>query len=292
MKKYCVQWIIAIALIAQSNCFAGASFQQDVRVLPLPNSIGVILRVRNITKDSIIVADTLMGSNVFRCIDLSNSQRRLEHLSLAAAPNHATYNIMPDSQVHFGIEVDEIFQPFLVSGIYTLLSWRFYDVESSYFCVGIEDEMGNINPPIPKADSDSAEIYLGLIHRIENEPDMCFLFLNGSNETVTVAKPLTEASRIVATSPAIDYTRELFLADQEPEIIEIESGEVGEWRIPWPTIRGLISEADLAAIKEAGGDLDLVWKVGDFQSEPLPISVAELRSVRKLIQQRRVDTQK
>lgn len=35
----------------------------------------------------------------------------------------------------------------------------------------------------------------------------------------------------------------------------------------------LASKADLAAIKTGGGDLDLVWKVGNYESAPLPISL-------------------
>jgi hypothetical protein len=77
------------------------------------------------------------------------------------------------------------------------------------------------------------------------------------------------------TAPAIGYTNELFIAGQPSESIAIEAGKVGEWRIPWQTIHDLIPAAELATIKAAGGDLDLVWKVGNFQSGPLTISLAE-----------------
>jgi hypothetical protein len=114
---------------------------------------------------------------------------------------------------------------------------------------------------------------LAFTFNYNNTNELAFLFLNGSNETVTVEKPLTQASQIVATAPAIEYTKALFIAGQPSENIAIESGNVGEWRIPWKTVYELIPEADLAKIKEAGGDLDLVWKVGNYESPPLPISL-------------------
>ena len=141
--------------------------------------------------------------------------------------------------------------------------------------LAVSDADGNIGSPVVDPRDPTANTKLALVFN-ENQPnEMGFLFFNGTDEDVAVERPLTEASRIVAISPAIDYTRELFLADQTSEMIEIEAGQVGEWRIPWPTIRDLIPEADLATIKESGGDLDLVWKVGDFQSDPLPLSLSD-----------------
>jgi hypothetical protein len=129
-----------------------------------------------------------------------------------------------------------------------------------------------ISRPIGKS---HGQVVLAFVFNHNNTNELGFLFLNGSNETVNVEKPLTQASRIIATAPAIEYTKELFIAGQPSQNIAIEAGKVGEWRIPWKTIRDLIPEADLNAIKAAGGDLNLVWKVGNFQSDPLPISLAE-----------------
>jgi hypothetical protein len=162
-------------------------------------------------------------------------------------------------------------------GHYAIMSWMLDKQMSPSIHVGFvsRDSKNKIASPVVDPSDPTAKPILAFIFNENQTNELGFLFLNGSNEAVTVEKPLTQASRIVATSPAIEYTKELFIAGQPSENIAIEAGKVGEWRIPWQTIRDLIPEADLAAIKEGGGDLDLVWKVGDFQSDPLPLSLSD-----------------
>lgn len=174
-----------------------------------------------------------------------------------------------------------LYYPMLI-GRYQIFRWsvspwrsNVKGASSQPVCFGVSDADGNIRSPVVDPRDPTASAKLAFVFNEDQPNELGFLFFNGSEEAVTIEKPLTEASRIVATSPASDYTRELFLADQATEMIEIEVGEVGEWRIPWPTIRELIHEADLTAIKEGGGDLDLVWKVGDFQSDLLPLSLSD-----------------
>jgi hypothetical protein len=130
-----------------------------------------------------------------------------------------------------------------------------------------------ISRPIEKS---HGQVVLAFVFNHNNTNEIGFLFLNGSKETVTVEKPLTQASRIIASAPAIEYKRELFVAGQPSENIEIEAGKVGEWRIPWQKVYDLISESDLAKIIVAGGNLDLVWKFGEYESTPLPITLNKI----------------
>jgi hypothetical protein len=159
-------------------------------------------------------------------------------------------------------------------GNYVSLAWGVGKL-SNPIVAAFSDPAGNIAPPVVDPRDPTAKPILAFVFNENQTNELGFVFLNGSNETVTVEKPLTQASRIVATAPAIEYTKELFIAGQPSENIAIEAGKVGEWRIPWQTIHDLIPAADLTAIKAAGGDLDLVWKVGDFQSDPLPLSLSD-----------------
>jgi hypothetical protein len=161
------------------------------------------------------------------------------------------------------------------TGRYISLIWLLEGNLSPSLPICFLDVENNITPPVVDPSDPTAKPILAFVFNENQTNELGFVFLNGSNETVTVEKPLTQASRIVATAPAIEYTKELFIAGQPSENIAIEAGNVGEWRIPWQTIYDLIPAADLTAIKAAGGDLDLVWKAGEFQSDPLPISLAE-----------------
>jgi hypothetical protein len=208
----------------------------------------------------------------------------LYHMSVLNAGESHIYYVLKEEFVAQGDD--------LIVGHYIEAYWFYGRVYSNPLAFGFSKPDGSIITPvvdsgarrpvvesgklvIRPAGNPPTQVVLAFIFNENQTNELGFLFLNGSNETVTVEKPLTQASRIVATSPAIEYTKELFIAGQPSENIAIESGKVGEWRIPWQTIRDLIPAADLAAIKEAGGDLDLVWKVGDFQSDPLPLSLSD-----------------
>jgi len=155
------------------------------------------------------------------------------------------------------------------------IQWKCANTLSRPLWIAVTDPNSISSSQVHSTNDSTAKSILAFVFNENQTNEVGFLFLNGSNETVIVEKPLAQASRIVATAPAIGYTNELFIAGQPSETVAIEAGKVGEWRIPWQTIHDLIPASDLAAIKAAGGDLDLVWKVGNFQSDPLPISLAE-----------------
>jgi len=175
---------------------------------------------------------------------------------------------------------DRIICEFL-KGNYSLWQWQIIPWQSkirgnvsNFVCVGLPNFNNIITLKAIDPTGFAVKLTLAFIFH-ENQPhEIGFLLLNGSDKTITIEKPLTQASCIVATAPAIDYTKELHIAGQALERIAIQPGKVGEWRIPWPTIHDLIPVNDLAAIKAAGGDLDLAWRVGAYQSDPLPLSLA------------------
>ena len=146
--------------------------------------------------------------------------------------------------------------------------------QSQNVCLGFPDADGVIAKPVVGQNELIAHSFLAFIFHENQSHEIGFLLLNGSDEVVTIDKPLTQSSCIVATAPTIGYTNELHIVGQAPERISVDPGKVGEWRIPWSTIHDLIPADDLTAIKAAGGDLDLVWRVGAYQSDPLPLSLA------------------
>jgi hypothetical protein len=140
--------------------------------------------------------------------------------------------------------------------------------------VGFTDPDGNIANPVVAADGETVEPILAYVFDKARQHELGFLFMNGSNEDVVIERPLTKASCILASAPAINYRRDLFAPEKAKEQVMIKSGKVGEWRLPRTTVLGLIPSADVEKIKAAGGDVDLVWKVGEYKSDPLPISLA------------------
>ncbi len=155
------------------------------------------------------------------------------------------------------------------------IQWKCANTLSRPLWISVPSPNGVISSQVHCRNNTTTKPIVAFVFNENKTNELGFLFLNGSNETVAVEKPLTQTSRIVATAPAIDYTKELFIPGQASESIAIEPGKVGEWRFPWQTIHDMIPEDDLAAIKAAGGDLDLVWKVGEYHSDPLPLSLAE-----------------
>ena len=155
------------------------------------------------------------------------------------------------------------------------IQWQCAYTLSRPLWISCTDPNGVISSHVHGPNSTTVTPILSFVFSEKQPSQLGFLFINGTGEDVAVEKPLTQASRIVAAAPAINYTRDLFIVDQAAEVIEIESGKVGEWRIPWQTVYELIPEEDLEKIKAAAGDLDLVWKVGEYQSDPLPLSLAD-----------------
>jgi len=196
----------------------------------------------------------------------------------------ATHTTVIDLRQFF---LDPVFRDVL-RGKYNFWRWRVIPWkskvtanESNGICLAFPDAAGNIASPVVDPRSRVADAILAFIFH-ENRPhELGFLFLNASRQDIGVEKPLAKESKIIATSPAIGYTRELFIPAVAPERVVVKAGEVGEWRIPWPKVLELIPKEDLERIKKAGGDLDLVWKVGEYESQPLPLSLADPEQVQK-----------
>jgi hypothetical protein len=102
--------------------------------------------------------------------------------------------------------------------------------------------------------------------------EFAFLLLNGTDAAITTDNPLTPQSAIIVRAPAINYRHELVLSNAVISKTSVAPGTHGEWRMPWQTVLDLIPPADLEKIKAAGGDMDLVWKTGDLESAPLPMT--------------------
>lgn len=128
---------------------------------------------------------------------------------------------------------------------------------------------GPLFPIIAHADPAKPRFMLAFVLRDEAAPELGFLVANGTQKAV----PLSSNSVIVASAPAIKYTRKLALPKTPIEATAVASGKVAEWRLPWQTVLDLMPKEDLAKIEAAGGDLDLVWKVGEFESLILPLSL-------------------
>lgn len=132
---------------------------------------------------------------------------------------------------------------------------------------------GRIEHPAPTGAT--VKPILAVIHQEGKPPEFLFLLVNGSKQRVTTVEPLVAKSGIVASARALKYTRELSLPGKADRESTVEPGKTGEWRFPWQTVLDLIPKKDLAKIEAAGGDLDLVWKVGELESPVLAISLAK-----------------
>jgi len=278
--KVRVQFVILMLALGTTQKIQAMEVKLNCRVRPSNQGLTLVYRVENKSNATIEFRDLDHAFYYFDRIKLHESSRKKARLGKPSSFSDPMIRISPGNSSHWLGKAYNIPLYEFNTGAYVLLAWYIsaYPVgvrAAQYICLGLPDENGNMRSPVVNPSNANIEIYLGFIDIVGRLPDVSFLFLNGSNETVNVDKPLTQASRIVATAPTIGYTNELFIAGQPSESIAIEAGKVGEWRIPWQTIHDLIPAADLAAIKAAGGDLDLVWKVGDFESEPLPISLAE-----------------
>ena len=152
--------------------------------------------------------------------------------------------------------------------------------------LGLPGVDGSISAPAVRRGEKKAAPHLALVVHVMNwfeshrkreklyEPprEIAFLLLNGTDAAITTANPLTPQSAIIVRAPAINYRRELVLPNEAVTETSVAPGTHGEWRIPWQTVLDLIPAADLEKIKAAGGDLDLVWKTGEIESDPLPLT--------------------
>ncbi len=157
------------------------------------------------------------------------------------------------------------------------IQWKCANTLSRPLWISVPDQNGIVAPPCHDQHNTTVSPIVAIVFRESKPHELGFFFLNDTDEDIKLEGPLTQASRIVASNPVIKYTHELYFNENTAEMATVEPGKVGEWRLPWQTVYDLIPESDIADIKAAGGDLDLVWKVGEYASSPLPISLAILQ---------------
>ena len=291
MKKLVLVFLFFASIFA---CYAEdvvTSKYIQLKLRIAPSTLEIMCKIHNDFETNVDVVLPIFWShhNCFVICSLADVQRSLTQLGAnrRIGPNThpSTLSISTGASQLFNVSQKEI-MPYreVIIGHFSLWKWvvrpwqvgptrRLFESRSPV-CIGFSDAEGNIISPVVGQHDSTLNIFLAFIFNKNQLHELGFLLLNGSDETITIEKPLTQASCIVATAPAIDYTKELHIAGQALERIAIQPGKVGEWRIPWSTIHDLIPADDLTAIKAAGGDLDLVWRVGAYQSDPLPLSLA------------------
>jgi len=261
-------------------------FKLDYRIRPYSGDSSAIFLVKNNTDSTVLIDDFNIRGNGYGIQYLKSVDREWLWSSLgeylAPGSTHTIVTVLPKMTHRWEFLLsDDLFDHGLTVRGYELYVWKVRVISdnpqffsSQTICLGFPDKDDQLILPVINLHGSLPQLYIAFIFRMQKLPELGFLLLNGSDEIVTIDKPLTRASCIVATAPTIGYTNELHIAGQAPERISVDPGKVGEWRIPWPTIHGLIPADDLTAIKAAGGDLDLVWRAGAYQSDPLPLSLA------------------
>jgi len=130
-------------------------------------------------------------------------------------------------------------------------------------------ENGQLNLPEPP--SEGVKPLLTVFYRKDGPADIGFLMFNGSEKAFDAPAPLSEKSVISVSIPGTDYTRDLKPSKSGTKTTTVGPGETAKWRVSWQRLIDLIPQKDIDRIKEEGGDFDLVWKVGDRASSPLPL---------------------
>jgi len=247
--------------------------KRDFKIMPSVDDLTLVCLAQNMSHAKITIRDIMLGGNGFRFVKLNDPSRRKVWLSKPTGRRDPVHVIQPNQSHKWHLSMREVFL-YDIRGEYYLITWHPKGHPAQYVCLGYADADGNIAPPVVDPRDPTAKPILAFIFHEKQPHELGFLFLNGAGEDVAIGKPLTANSRIIASAPTIDYNRELVIPDATVEEAVVEPGKVGEWRLPWQTVYELIPPEDLEKIKVAGGDLDLVWKVGDYESDPLPISLA------------------
>lgn len=283
----CIQIAITIAITKSYGQAQGidATITLGLRVWPIENGV-FLCRAKNISEHPVALEDAnrlFINRNSFSFHRLDDSYRVDSIIgSLRSLREYPPPSLIIEPKQSFVRQIkkdDSIWWETALTGCYSALYWYMDKFKSATIYVAFSNSDGIIASPVVDPRNPDAKPILAFIFHDKRPYDLGFLFLNGSRQDIGVEKPLTKESRIIASSPAIGYTRELFIATTASERIVVEAGKVGEWRLPWQTVRDLIPKDDLERIKAAGGDLDLVWKVGEYQSDPLPLSLADPENI-------------
>lgn len=149
------------------------------------------------------------------------------------------------------------------------LEWACVGRISNPVWLAVPDENGKFALRDMAAADGSTKPILAFVFNGKQRPELGFLLVNGTRTDVLGANPLTSRSRVVASVQKIKYARELTTPEADVHEVTVKANKSVEWRLPWQKVLDLIPKEDLAKIEAAGGDLDLVWKVGDLESTPL-----------------------
>lgn len=293
--KSCMSKLCLVAVLLASSAKAVHDVRcpsdLDLRIGVSPGAFSFICKVSNSTRVDVDIVRSFLWShhNNIILFPLEDINRRPISLS---ANRRIGPDTLPDTVVvpigemrefriveHDLIRRRDAFAGRYACWIWSVLPWRAQSSEramrSNPIFLASPDAEGQIAPPVVDHREAAAKPVLAFIHHEGGSHELGFLLFNGAGEGVVIEKPLTRESRIVATAPAIRYTRELFFSDMAAERVVVESDKVGEWRLPWKTVLDLIPKEDLERIRASGGDLDLVWKVGEYSSDPLPLNLAK-----------------
>ncbi len=264
-------------ILLTAVCSVQAERTEDVkygfRAKPKTNHLTLVIRAENNTDRNVEFVQWESFRPVLSYYKLDDPRRRLSSTALFSGSFWTS--VKPHETKQLDPRFEEIF-PFGFSsprtknertGLYLVMSWHGIEI-----CFGLPDVNGHIPSPVINPANPDVEMYLGFIfHHPIREPDVVFLFLNGTDGAIDVENPLTQAGRITIHAPEIDYTDELHLRGDAPETVMVDAGVVREWTLPWTDILALIPEKDLARINAAGGRFDLVWQAAGRQSLKLPV---------------------
>ena len=271
-------FLVAALMMLPFTC-DGQDLGLDFRVRIVSNEITLLFTARNVSDEPRGIWGFLYSGNCLIISALHIANRESWSRCSPSSPVDPYSRIQPqgyrvwerdfnEDRLRSALE--------LLRGSYVKIVWRTTHKGRSrpvYF--GLTDDDGMIRSPVVSQDSHDVQTHIGVVHQQGQVPELLFLLLNGTGSAVTVEAPLTRASSIVARAPAIEYERELYVPDRVVERAAIGARQVGEWRLPWSVVRALIPPEDMDRIIEAGGKLDLVWTVGDYESDVLPLTFAD-----------------
>lgn len=288
MKNILWYLLLPVLMMPSHGICAESNLKIGLRVRPLGMRFTLICRATNVSAEDVAVDRFLLhGANQFEISVLHDPDRGWYGFG-APEGMPPDVEIIPPSRIRQwelgdlgfkDLEYRSTYDESLCGpgiGRYQRIRWFINGMRSlQEVLIGIAGEDGTIRMPVARSGRKSPEVFVGVVYDRTQQLKVGFLFVNGEgNKTIEMEGPLTHKSKVVVTSPAISYTRELFIPAAVAERVVVEAGKVGEWRLPWKTVLDLIPKEDLERIRASGGDLDLVWKVGEYSSDPLPLNLA------------------
>lgn len=272
MRKFVV--LLTLSLISLSDTVLGSDSVPRAGVSLKITGTHLLCRAQNWSANDVVTDEPFYQDNCFvaRCpglnVDIGYTAHSTKRLTIAGG-QEMVWRIALAELVEFAGAGT------MMPGQVTRIEWACLGHISNPIWLAVPDENGRFISPDMTVTDNSAKPILAFVFNRKQPPELGFLLLNGTKADVIGANPLTSRSKIVVSVPTIKYTRELTTSETEVKELTVEPGKHAEWRLPWQKVLDLIPKEDLAKIEAAGGDLDLVWKIGDLESAPLPISLAK-----------------